>query len=98
MMNYKWLIDRDLEIGSGAVEGAVNHLVALRFDHGGMRWIRERAQALLQLRCIHLNGDWDAFLNWALPQLTQPTDEHPLPRIQRTTPAPLPQLDIAKTA
>ena len=45
MMNYKWLADRDLEIGSGAVEGAVKHLVALRFDHGGMRWIRERAQA-----------------------------------------------------
>ena len=92
MMNYKWLIDRDLEIGSGAVEGAVNHLVGLRFDHGGMRWIRERAQALLQLRCIHLNGDWDAFLDWALPQLTKPTAEHPVPRIQRHAPASLPQL------
>ena len=92
MMNYKWLIDLDLEIGSGAVEGAVKHLVGLRFDHGGMRWIRERAQALLQLRCIYQNGDWDAFLDWALPQLTKPTVEHPVPRIQRTTPAPLPQL------
>jgi hypothetical protein len=92
MMNYKWLIDRDLEIGSGAAEGAVNHLVAIRFDHGGMRWIRERAQALLQLRCIHQNGDWNAFLDWALPQLTKPNDEHPIPRIQRNVPAPLPIL------
>ena len=92
MMNYKWLIDRDLEIGSGAVEGAVNHLVAIRCDHGGMRWIRERAQALLQLRCIHQNGDWEAFLDWALPQLSKPTDEHPIPRIQRNVPAPLPVL------
>lgn len=92
MMNYKWLIDRDLEIGSGAVEGAVNHLVAIRVDHGGMRWIRERAQALLQLRCIHQNGDWEAFLDWALPQLSRPTNEHPTPRIQRTLPAPLPVL------
>ncbi len=92
MMTYKRLIDLDLEIGSGAVEGAVNHLVALRFDHGGMRWIRERAQALLQLRCIHQNGDWEAFLDWALPQLSKPTAEQPFPRIQRTAPAPLPEL------
>jgi hypothetical protein len=92
MMSYKALVDLDLEIGSGAVEGTVNHLVRLRFDHGGMRWIRERAQALLQLRCIHLNGDWDAFIAWALPQLTRPTPEHPVPRLLRATPAPLPKL------
>lgn len=92
MMDYKWLIDRDLEIGSGAVEGAVNHLAAIRCDHGGMRWIRERAQALLQLRCIHQNGDWEAFLDWALPQLSKPTDERPVPRIQRKAPVPLPSL------
>jgi hypothetical protein len=92
MMHYDWLVERDLEIGSGAVEGAVNHLVALRFDHGGMRWIRERAQPLLQLRCIYLNGEWDAFLNWALPQLLQPSVERPIPRIQRSVPAPLPEL------
>ena len=95
MMNYDWLIHRDLEIGSGAVEGAVNHLVGLRFDHGGMRWIRERAQPLLQLRCIYQNGDWDAFLDWAIPRLTQPSDERPIPRIQRKTPTPLPELDKA---
>ena len=92
MMNYAWLSDQDLEMGSGAAEGAVNHLVALRFDHGGMRWIRERAQALLQLRCIHQNGDWHAFLDWALPQLTQPSDDQPIPRILRKVPAPLPDL------
>jgi hypothetical protein len=95
MMNYKTLVELDLEIASGAVEGAVNHLVRLRFDHGGMRWIRERAHALLQLRCIHQNGDWDAFIAWALPQLAQPTKEHPVPRIQRTIPAPLPELQQA---
>jgi hypothetical protein len=95
MMNYKWLIDRDLEIGSGAVEGAINHLVAIRFDHGGMRWIRERAQALLHLRCIHQNGEWEAFLDWALPRLTKPSKEQPIPRIQRNVPAPLPSLALA---
>jgi len=61
-MNYKALQEQDLEISSGAVEGAVNYVVAKRFDSGGMRWIKERAEALLQLRCIEVNGDWDKFI------------------------------------
>lgn len=61
-MDYKYLRDLDLEISSGAVEGAVNYVVAKRFDSGGMRWIKERAEALLQLRCIEVNNDWDNFI------------------------------------
>jgi hypothetical protein len=61
-MDYDWLRRQDLELASGNVEGAVNHVIAKRFDSGGMRWIRERAEALLQLRCIDLNGDWDSFM------------------------------------
>ena len=52
MMNYDQLEREDLELSSGIVEGAVRYVVAQRFDEGGMRWIRERAEALLQLRCI----------------------------------------------
>jgi hypothetical protein len=63
-MNYKDLRDKDLEISSGAVEGAVNYVIAKRFDSGGMRWIKERAEALLQLRCIEVNDDWDAFISF----------------------------------
>lgn len=33
-------------------------------DCSGMRWIPERAEALLHLRCIELNGDWDQFFEW----------------------------------
>ncbi|MCP4259828.1 MAG: hypothetical protein GY774_20295, partial [Planctomycetes bacterium] len=36
-MDYKTLNDQDLEISSGAVEGAVNYVIAKRFDSGGMR-------------------------------------------------------------
>lgn len=63
-MDYKSLREEDLEISSGAVEGAVNYVVAKRFDSGGMRWIKERAEALLQLRCIEVNDDWDAFITY----------------------------------
>jgi hypothetical protein len=63
-MDYKTLSEMDLEISSGAVEGAVNYVVAKRFDSGGMRWIKERAEALLQLRCIEVNNDWDKFISY----------------------------------
>jgi hypothetical protein len=63
-MDYKTLNDQDLEISSGAVEGAVNYVIAKRFDSGGMRWIKERSEALLQLRCIEVNNDWDAFISY----------------------------------
>ena len=63
-MDYKALNKQDLEISSRAVEGAVNYVIAKRFDSGGMRWIKERAEPLLQLRCIEVNNDWDAFISY----------------------------------
>jgi len=43
-MDYQYLRENDLELASGAIEGAVHHVIGLRMDHGGMRWIRERAE------------------------------------------------------
>jgi len=68
-LDYGWLRARDLDIGSGAVEGAVKHIVGLRFDNGGMRWIPERAEALLKLRCVAFNGDWDDFIEYVDEQV-----------------------------
>jgi len=90
-MDYKNLRDRDLEISSGAVEGAVNYVIAKRFDSGGMRWIKERAEALLQLRCIEVNGAWDAFISFVhdktISQAQLTKKNFPL---KCTQPAPLP--------
>jgi hypothetical protein len=36
-----------------------------------MRWICERSEPLLQLRCIELNGDWNDFLDWVGEQTCQ---------------------------
>jgi len=90
-MNYKKLREQDLEISSGAVEGAVNHVIAKRFDSGGMRWIKERAEHLLQLRCIEVNGDWDAFIEFVHDRIQQQAQrERKNLSLRRTTPAPLP--------
>jgi len=94
-MNYDELIAKDLEIGSGAVEGAIKNIIGARFDMGGMRWIRERAEALLQLRCIEVNGDWDGFIERVHDDMREAQQRGCRLRLQQTTPAPLPMLAMA---
>lgn len=65
MMRYRDWLQQDLVIGSGQVEGAVRHVVGERLDCSGMRWTQGKAEALLQLRCIELNHDWESFFAWA---------------------------------
>jgi len=64
MMRYGSWIEQDLVIASGQVEGAVRYLVGERFDCAGMRWVQAKAEAVLHLRCIELNGDWEKFVTW----------------------------------
>jgi hypothetical protein len=96
LMNYKELADHDLELGTGMVEGAVKNLIGARFDFGGSRWIREPAEALLQLRCIEHNGQWDAFIAWVHDD-HHDRSRHKAQRIriQHATPGPLPTLGLA---
>jgi hypothetical protein len=60
-MRYAELRREDLDIGTGAVEGAVRNLVGMRLDGPGMRWGRDRAEMVLHLRCIVLNEQWNVF-------------------------------------
>lgn len=95
-MNYGELLARDLEIGSGIVEGAIKNIIGGRFDQGGMRWIRERAEALLQLRCLEVNGDWEAFIDWVHDDMRTAGQSHGRRlRLQQAAPAPLPKLAVA---
>jgi hypothetical protein len=43
------------------VEGACGHLVKDRMEQAGMRWTLSGAQALLDLRAVRINGDWEAY-------------------------------------
>jgi hypothetical protein len=65
MMRYDEWLAKDLVIASGQVEGAVRHVVGERMDCAGMRWVPAKGEALLHLRCIELNGDWEHFFAWA---------------------------------
>jgi hypothetical protein len=95
MMNYDDLCEQDLELGSGAVEGAVRYVISQRFDEGGMRWIPERAEPLLQLRCIELNGHWTEFLAFAHRKLLDKAQASGRPaRLLRSHPQPLPNFAL----
>lgn len=96
MMNYDELAARDLELASGAAEGAVRFVVSQRFDEGGMRWIRERAEAVLQLRCIEINGDWEPFVAFVHDKImAQQRRMSHAERVLTNRPEPLPSWGLA---
>jgi hypothetical protein len=98
-MNYGELIAQDLEIATGAIEGAIKHVIGYRFDHGGMRWIKERAEALLQLRCIEINGDWERFADFVHDRIRhQGLSTGTRVRLQRCSPSALPAVAEAAYA
>lgn len=62
-MRYDEYLAKGYPIGSGVAEGACKHVVKDRMELTGMRWRVEGAQAMLDLRTVYLNGQWDIFQN-----------------------------------
>ena len=60
-MRYDEYLAAGYPIGSGVAEGACRHLVKDRMELTGMRWRVPGAQAMLDLRAVYLNEDWDGF-------------------------------------
>jgi len=60
-MRYEHYLAQGWPIGTGVVEGACGHLVKDRMEQAGMRWTQDGAQAMLDLRAVRINGDWDAY-------------------------------------
>ena len=65
-MHYDEYLAAGYPIGSGVAEGACRHVVKDRMERSGMRWTVEGAQAMLYLRSIYLNGDWDKFIDYRI--------------------------------
>ena len=60
-MQYAEYLAQGWPIGTGVVEGACGHLVKDRMEGAGMRWKQVGAQAVLDLRAVRLNDDWDSY-------------------------------------
>jgi hypothetical protein len=65
-MKYDEYLAAGYPIGSGVAEGACRHVVKDRMEQTGMRWTVDGAQAMLYLRSIYLNSDWDEFVEYRI--------------------------------
>jgi hypothetical protein len=60
-MRYDEYLEAGYPIGSGVAEGACRHLVNDRMEQSGMRWTVDGAQAMLHVRALYLNDQWEEF-------------------------------------
>lgn len=67
-LHYDQYLAAGYPIASGVIEGACRYVIKDRLERTGMHWTVPGAQALLQLRCVALNGDWEAFMKSYIDQ------------------------------
>lgn len=63
LLHYDRALRDGLPIGTGVIEGACRYLVKDRMDRTGARWSLRGAEAVLRLRAIWANGDFEDY--WA---------------------------------
>ncbi len=61
MMAYHKYLGKGYPIATGVIEGACGSFVKDRTDRSGMRWTKVGAQAVLDLRAVKKNQDWETF-------------------------------------
>ena len=77
-LDYPQALAAGWPISTGVIEGACRHLVKDRMDITGARWGVPTAEAILQLRALHANGDFDTY--WAYHIQREHHRNHPRPR------------------
>jgi len=70
-LDYPTALAQGWPIATGVIEGACRHLVKDRMDITGARWSLPGAEAILKLRALTSNGDFDRYWTWHLAQEQQ---------------------------
>ena len=65
-LDYATALANGWPIATGIIEGACRHIIKDRFDITGARWGLAGAEAILKLRALHANGDFDEYWPWHL--------------------------------
>jgi len=60
-LNYHQALQAGWPIATGIIEGACRHLVKDRLDLTGARWGLQGAEAILKLRALRSNGDFEQY-------------------------------------
>ncbi|MGH3845845.1 MAG: ISKra4 family transposase [Pseudonocardiaceae bacterium] len=67
-LDYQTALTNGWPIATGIIEGACRHIVKDRMDITGARWGLAGAEAVLTLRALVSNGDFDAYWSYHLDQ------------------------------
>jgi hypothetical protein len=67
-LDYPTALASGWPIATGVIEGACRHLVKDRMDITGARWSLEGAEAVLKLRALRANGDFNDYWQFHLHQ------------------------------
>jgi len=70
-LDYPSALAAGWPIATGVIEGACRYLVKDRMDITGARWSVDGAEAVLKLRALRSNGDFDAYFQWHLDKERQ---------------------------
>ena len=65
-LDYPTALKEGWPIATGVIEGACRHLVKDRMDLTGARWGLDGAEAVLKLRALRSNGDFDEYWRYHL--------------------------------
>jgi hypothetical protein len=65
-LRYDQALTADWPIATGVVEGACRHLIGDRLDITGARWGLQGAEAVLTMRAVISNGDFDGYWRYHL--------------------------------
>jgi hypothetical protein len=66
LLGYDTALQAGWPIATGVIQGACRHLVGDRLDITGARWGLQGAEAVLKLRALRSNGDFDAYWRYHL--------------------------------
>jgi hypothetical protein len=74
-LDYPTALAAGWPIATGVIEGACRHLVKDRMDITGARWSAEGAEAVLKLRAVRANDDFDTYWRYHLNRERQRNHE-----------------------
>jgi len=76
-LDYPAALAAGWPIATGVIEGACRYLVKDRMDITGARWGTETADAILKIRALITNGDFDTYWTWHLDREHERTYPRP---------------------
>src|SRR6185503_2569896 len=88
LLHYDRALAEGLPIATGVIEGACRYLVKDRMGRTGARWSLSGAEAVLRLRALRANGDFDDY--WRFHMNAEHDRNHAARYLHSEVPNPLP--------